>query len=29
VTCSDRSDAEDIVAFVRAHSKPLNGASNA
>jgi hypothetical protein len=23
VTCSDRSDAEDIVAFVRAHSRPL------
>ncbi|MDQ1300534.1 MAG: hypothetical protein QG637_452 [Chloroflexota bacterium] len=23
VTCRDRADAEDIVAFVRAHSKPL------
>lgn len=23
VTCTDRADAEDIVAFVRARSKPL------
>ena len=29
VTCPDRADADDIVAFVRAHSKPLNGDSDA
>jgi len=29
VACQDRADADDIVAFVRAHSKPLNGASDA
>jgi hypothetical protein len=29
VACRDRADADDIVAFIRARSKPLNGGSYA